>query len=294
MTGNEAGRTLEELKAWFRRLPGVLVAFSGGTDSSLVLAAAVEALGPTRVAAALALSQSTPLRDAERARKVAESLGVELVEVPTQELDDPRFAANRPDRCYHCRKGMMQELEETAQRLGLETIVDGSTADDESDFRPGARAMREGGTVSPLAELGLGKDRVRRLSHLLGLETADVPSGACLASRIPYGQEITAEKLRAVDAAEEFLRRRGFAQVRVRHHGPVARIEVESGEIARFADPHLRRDVQRAFQDLGFSYAAADLAGYREGAMNEALGRDERGEAVPGGEPTTRNPEKET
>ncbi len=276
MTGFGGTRTAAEaygaLKAWFRGRGRVLVAFSGGSDSTLVLKAAVEALGPECVTAALAVSETLPSRDRERAEKTAAALGLAMKEIRTGSLEDPRFVRNPPDRCYHCRRKLSAALMAEAAAMGAESVVDGSTADDRSDYRPGARAMAEAGVRSPLAETGFTKAEVREASANAGLETAWLPSGACLASRIPYGEEVTADKLRMVDEAENFLRDLGFAQVRVRCHGRAARIETEPGSIGRFLDPGLRAAVSERLRRIGFAFSSIDLEGYRMGSLNEALG----------------------
>jgi uncharacterized protein len=271
MGENDAGRRYGRLKTWFQEKEKVLVALSGGGDSSLVLKAAVDALGPGKATAALAVSASLPRRDRVNAEAMGRELGVEVVRVHTREMEDPRYLANPPLRCYHCRTGMMKALREEADRRGIRCIVEGSTADDRGDYRPGARAMAEGGAESPLVDLGFSKADVRDVSAFAGLETAALPSGACLASRIPYGESITEEKLKRIDRAEDLLRGHGFKQVRVRLHADVARIEVAAGDIERLAESGTREEVHGRLRDLGIRYVAIDMAGYRQGSLNEAL-----------------------
>ncbi len=267
----EGVRLLASLRDWFRGRESALVAFSGGTDSTLVLSAAADALGSSRVTAAIAVSETLPAADLDRARRTAADLGVSLAEIPIKSLDDPLFASNPKDRCYRCRKGMAAALLAEASRSGAALTADGSTADDRVDYRPGAKAMAEAGVKSPLAELGFTKADVRTASEAAGLTTASLASGACLASRIPYGEEITAAKLKRVDEAEAFLRSLGFRQARVRSHGDVARIEVEPAQVSRLAEARTRTRVAARLKELGFLFAALDLDGYRMGSMNEAL-----------------------
>jgi uncharacterized protein len=248
----------------------VLVAFSGGVDSSLLLAAAVRALG-SKAVAATARSELYPESELEQARRVARGLGAQHIEFDTDELGVPGFAANPPDRCYHCKRELFARLNEIARGQGLRWVAHAAQADDLADHRPGFRAADELGVRAPLIEAGLTKAEVRCISREWGLETAEKPSMACLASRFPYGDAITRERLGQVAAAEESLRQIGFEQVRVRHHGSVARVEVPAAEISRFADECVRRRVVSALREAGFTYVTVDLAGFRSGSMNEVL-----------------------
>jgi uncharacterized protein len=259
---------LKRLLAQFDGVSHAVVAFSGGVDSSLVLAAAVRALGTDRVAAVTAISPTYLDEELATARSLAVGLGVEHLAVQTSEIDDPRFVENSRERCYWCKAGMLDELARVAAARGGATLVDGANADDAGDHRPGMRAAGERGVLQPLLAAGIGKAEVRRLARDLGLVTWDAPQQACLASRVPYGEPITVEKLAAVAAAEKALRALGIRQCRVRHHGAVARLEVEPGQLGMAFD--LRGDIARAVHAAGFTYVALDLDGFRTGSMNEA------------------------
>jgi len=259
---------LERLLAQFAGVTDAVVAFSGGADSSLVLAAAARALGPDRVTAVTATSPTYLDEELAAAAAVAAGLGVGHVVVETHEFDDTRFVENSRERCYCCKAGLLDALVEVAARQGGAALVDGANADDIGDHRPGMRAAAERGVLQPLLAAGIGKPEVRRLARDLGLPTWDAPQQACLASRVPYGQPITPGKLAAVADAERALRELDFRQCRVRHHGDVARIEVEPGELERaFA---LRDELSRSVHAAGFTYVALDLDGFRSGSMNEA------------------------
>ncbi len=254
-------------------MDSMLVAYSGGVDSTLLAVAAHVVLGK-RALAVLATSDTYPGSEVDQARSLAAELGLRLHEVETNELVDPRFRANTPDRCYHCKSELFSLLRTVADHKGLTHVADGSNADDGDDFRPGMRAKTEYGVVSPLAEVGLSKRDVRDVAAMLGLPNWDKPSMACLASRFPYGEEITEERLHRVAAAEVSLRELGFRQFRVRAHGDVARVEVEPREMDRAWE--LRHQVSSAVKAAGFTFAAADLEGYRSGSLNEVLGSVER------------------
>ncbi len=269
-TDGPTGVSYDRLVEKLRGLRGAVVAFSGGVDSSLLLAAAVDALGD-RALAVTACSPSYPARERERAVEIARSIGARHVLFDSDELDDPRYRANPPDRCYYCKGALFRELRAMADEQGLPALLDGESRDDAADFRPGSRAAREAGVRSPLAELGLRKDDVRRLSRERGLPGWDRPACACLASRIPYGVEITAEHLARIGVAEEAILALGFTVVRVRDHGDVARVELGSDEIDRALRPGIRSAISAACRAHGFAYAAIDLDGYRTGSLNEIL-----------------------
>ena len=259
-----------------RGLESVAVAFSGGVDSSLLLARAVQVLGRDKVLAVTATSPTYPAQELEGARKMAEHLGARHVTVESNELEIEGFSDNPPDRCYHCKTELFTKLRETARVEGLRNVAEGSTKSDEGDYRPGLRAICELAVRSPLKEAGLTKDDVRALSKGMGLPTWNKPAKACLASRFPYGERIDEEKLQAVDRAETGLAALGFAQLRVRHHGTIGRVEIPAREIARLADSGLREKVVAAVKAAGFQYVALDLEGYRTGSMNETLRVEER------------------
>jgi uncharacterized protein len=246
----------------------VLVAFSGGVDSTFVLKRAQQELGD-QVIAVTAASETFPTREFEAAVKLAEDMGVKLLKTEVKELENAAFVANNPDRCYHCKTGLYTHLRSIAKDLGFPYILDGSNVDDLGDYRPGLQAKNEQGVRSVLQEAGLKKDEIRQLSKELGLPTWNKPSFACLSSRIPYGTKIEKYKIDQLDEAEYFLAQLGFYQVRVRHHDKIARIEVLPDEIHKVIE--LRDRIYEKFTSLGFTYVTLDLQGYRTGSMNEVL-----------------------
>ncbi len=249
----------------------VLVAFSGGVDSTLLLKAAADVLGD-RVLAVTALSATTPDHERRDAAQFAHSMGVHHLEIASHELTIPAFIANPPDKCYICKKSRFGELVRLASEKGISWVVDGENMDDAADYRPGSRAARELGVRSPLREAGMTKSEIRQLSRWLGLPTWNKPSYACLASRIPYGHTITPEKLKQVDAGEAFIRGLGISwQVRIRHEENTARIEVETEAIARFMDKDVRQLVVSRLRALGFEFVALDLEGYTTGSLNRVI-----------------------
>jgi len=251
-------------------LDGALVAFSGGVDSSLLLCAAVEALG-NRALAVTATSAASPPGEEDQAETVARHLGARHLMVKTGEVEDPHYQQNPTDRCYYCKGILFSDLKALAEKEGLAQVVEGSNMDDLGDYRPGRKALEEAGVRSPLIEVELTKAEIRELSRVRELPVWDTPSAACLASRVPYGEEITAERLLRIGKAEAYLRTLGFRQLRVRDHGAVARLEVEPTDLDRFGDGELRDTVVAELKGLGFTYVALDLAGYRTGALNEVL-----------------------
>jgi len=261
---------MDNLRRILREMGSVLVAFSGGADSTLLLRLAHEELGD-RAMALLASSPTYPEFEIQQARQMAEAWGVRCMEVFSNELQIPGFSQNTPRRCYHCKKELFSLCREKAETYGLKYVVDGSNLDDTGDYRPGMEAARELGIRSPLKEAGFTKRDVRELSHQLGLPTWDKPSFACLASRFPYGTEITVKRLGQIEKAEAFLRRLGFRQLRVRYHGDLARVEVEPQELGRFLHEGIREKVIHHFKEIGFLYVTLDLQGYSTGAMNEGL-----------------------
>ncbi len=261
----------DSLEGILQKLGKVVVAFSGGVDSTCLLKMAVDTLGASNVLACISAGASEPSHQLERAAALARDMGVELQTVETDELDDPQFAANQADRCFHCKSHLCQTLLEIARQGGFAHVVFGTNHDDLDDFRPGNRALARFGIRSPLAEAGLTKDDIRQLSRQLGLPTADIPSSPCLASRIPYGLEVTEKRLRQVDGAEAFLRELGFVEFRVRHHDTIARIEVRPNDIAKLMAEPVRSQVIDKLKALGFKFVTVDLQGFRSGALNESL-----------------------
>lgn len=260
---------LQRLLAHLASLGSVAVGFSGGVDSSVVLAAAVRALGAESTLGVTADSETLPAAELQSAVRLAAALGAPHAVIRTRELDCPDFAANPPDRCYHCKTELWGRVGRLAAERGIARLADGVNQDDLGDFRPGIRAADEAGVVHPLAAIGAGKQQVRQLAQALDLANWDKPAQACLSSRFPYGSAITAEGLRRVEAAEDFLYGLGLDQLRVRSHGDIARIEVPEAAIAEVAAARSR--VVRALKELGFAYVTLDLEGFRSGSMNEAL-----------------------
>lgn len=259
---------LADFKAALRDMRSVVVAYSGGVDSTFLAVAAHHVLGD-KALAVTAISPLYPSWEIERAGDMARKFGLRHRMIETREMDDPAFTGNPPDRCYFCKKELFQRLLDMAREEDIAFVADGSHAGDISDFRPGRRAALELGVRSPLLEAGLNKEDIRQLSRDLGLPTWDKPAFACLASRLAYGTPITPEALTRIDRAEQYLHSLRLAQVRVRSHGDVARIEVEEADIARLLEK--RQEVAESLRSLGFTYVALDLLGYRTGSMNEAL-----------------------
>lgn len=261
---------VERLRSTIRHLGSCVVAYSGGVDSSVVLKVALEEL-PGRVIAVIGRSATYAESELALALAQARALGIEPRVLATAELDDPRFANNPSNRCYFCKGELYGKLSELARAEGWGTVLDGTNADDLADHRPGRRAAEEKSVRSPLAECGMTKGDVRALAHELGLPSADKPAMPCLSSRFPYGSKITPEQLAQVEQGEAWLRARGFRDVRLRHHGSVARLELSSHELIRLAEQPLRGECVAAFKRLGFAYVALDLEGFRSGSLNETL-----------------------
>ena len=261
---------LRELESIIAQRGSALVAFSGGVDSSLALAVAARALPEGKVLAVTSNNETYLPSELDLASGFADSMGVEHLVIDTRELDNPDYASNPTNRCYFCKSTLYSDLDALAKERGYACVIDGANKDDEGDYRPGRKAARELGVLSPLSVAGVTKGEVRALAKHLGLPSWDKPALACLSSRFPYGQEITPEKLRQVTRAEEFLRAEGFQQVRVRHHGEIARLEVGPQELERAFE--MREEISAELKDAGFLYVTLDLAGYKSGSLNAALG----------------------
>lgn len=256
-----------------KSLEKVIVAFSGGVDSALVLKVAVDVLGKEKVIAVTADSESYPREELQAAIKLTQQMGLDGRHriIKTEELANPEYAANAFTRCFFCKDELYARLREIAQEESVRHILDGCNVSDQGDFRPGRDAAQKHGVRSPLIEAELDKDEIREISRSLGLSVWDKPALACLSSRIPYGEKVTKEKLSQIEQAEEFLHSLGFRQLRVRHHENMARIELEPSEIRRFLDPETREKVYKRLREIGYLYVTLDLQGYRSGSMNEVL-----------------------
>jgi uncharacterized protein len=259
------------LKEILLSMERVVVAYSGGVDSTLLLRVAKESLGEEHVVAVTARSPLYPERELAGAKRIAQEMGVRHILIESNELEIEGFSKNPPNRCYFCKKELFEEMQNLARKEAISFVVEGSTLDDEKDHRPGRRAIQELGIRSPLQEARFTKKDVRELSRAMGLPTWDKPSFACLASRFPYGEEITPEGLRMVDEAEDFLFSLGFEQVRVRHYQSLARIEVYPEEMNRLMNGSLREKVVNRLKKIGYRYVTLDLQGFRSGSMNEVL-----------------------
>jgi len=266
----ELQKSLNHLQHIIKESSPLAVAYSGGVDSTFLLKVAHDVL-KDNVIAITARSATFPEREFKEAKAFARGIGIRHIVIKTDELKIKGFAENRPDRCYLCKYELFSKFRAAAGKHHIQWVAEGSNADDVKDYRPGARALKELGVVSPLREAGFTKDAIRKLSKKMGLPTWDKPSFACLASRFPYGEKITRDKLAMVNHAEEYLVRLGFKQVRVRHHGDMARIEVAENERRKFFNLKLMNDVHKKFRRIGFAYCALDLHGYRTGSLNEVL-----------------------
>ncbi len=262
---------MNKLAAIVGRTPKAAVAFSGGVDSSLLLRLAADILGRTNVVAVTGVSQTYTEEERTSARRFARGLGVRHVLIETDELACRAFAENPGDRCYHCKKALFRKVSALARRRGLPVILDATNADDLADYRPGRKAAAEAGVVSPFVLAGWTKKDIRAVSKRLGLASWDKPANPCLASRVPYGTPITADVLERIHAGETVLRRLGFAVVRLRHHGPVARVEVPAADFPRLLRPATAKKIAASLKSLGYDWVALDIEGYRMGSLNRPL-----------------------
>lgn len=260
---------LEELKKLLTHMESVLIAYSGGVDSTFLLRICTEVLKDGHLAVT-AVSETYPQSELDEALELAKQLEARHLVIHTAELEKEEFASNPADRCYHCKTELYQKLSRLGEEKGYKHVIDGANADDVSDYRPGMRAAEEWKIASPLKEVGLTKEEIRFLSKEMHLPTWDKPAFACLSSRFPYGDRITIDKLKQVEAGEQFLKELGFREVRVRHHGSVARIEIPRHQFSLLIDSHLER-INKRFKEIGFNYVTLDLKGLRSGSMNEVL-----------------------
>jgi uncharacterized protein len=275
MTTN-ASKKFEQLRKNLASLRKVLIAFSGGVDSTFLLNIAVDTLGKDNVLACIAVSPSLSEYQRQQAKTLAGQFGVRLEEIPLDELHDLAYRANQSDRCFHCKSRLYKLLTEKARQENIPHVLCGSNLDDKSDYRPGHHAAEIFGILSPMMDAGLTKSEIRELSRQMNLPTADLPASPCLASRVAYGLEITEEKLAQLEKAEDFLRKLGFVEFRVRHHGDIARIEINPNEFAKLASDAARRQITDELKKLGFRYITLDLQGFRSGSLNEQLSDNQK------------------
>ena len=266
----ELGAKRDALHARLKATERLIVAFSGGVDSSYLAYAAHSALGDACLAVT-AVSPSYPRSHRDMAEQIVRDFEIPHRFVETREMESAAYRANAPDRCFHCKSELFERLDGLCETLGYAAIAYGINTDDTGDFRPGHKAAAEHGVLSPFLDVGLSKQEIRALSREAGLPSADLPASACLSSRLPYGTEVTRERLAQVEEGEERLRALGFRQVRLRHHGDLARVEIAPDELVRALDPDVTAAIVAAIKPLGFRWVSLDLEGYRMGSLNEVL-----------------------
>lgn len=255
----------------------VVIAYSGGVDSTFLLKVAVDTLVPENVQAVIARGTSLPDFQYKQAIETAKKIGVEARTIETAEMDDLNFIANNSDRCFHCKKHLMKDLTDIARQNGFKNVLCGTNADDKHDFRPGQRAVEIFGVHCPLSDANMTKEDIRHLSRQLGLPTAEQPASPCLASRISYGLEINEQRIKQVEQGEEFLRSFGLVEFRLRHHDTIARIEVHKEDFDKIIKESARSQIVEKLKSLGFKYVTIDLQGFRSGSMNEVLAEEKEG-----------------
>ena len=266
----------DSLQQILKKLGKVVVAYSGGVDSTFLLKAAVDTLGTENVLACIGISSSLAKSQYNRAIECAADMGARIEEVEVHEVLDTKYSVNNPDRCFHCKSHLYTVLQNIAEKKGYDNVICGCNFNDMDDFRPGNKAARVYGVLSPLMEAQMTKDDIRNMSRQLNLPTADIPASPCLASRVTYGLEVTEQRLKQVEEAEDFLRELGFVEFRVRHHDTIARIEVVAEDMKKITTESQRQKIVEKLKSIGFKYVTVDLQGFRSGSLNELLTKEQK------------------